>query len=87
MKTIEFTLENAHGLHARPAGLLVQTCNRFSSSVMLYKAGVSGSAKSILGIMKLAASKGDDIRIEIEGADEALASIAIQELIDRQFDE
>ncbi len=87
MKQFEFTLKNEHGLHARPAGLFIQVCNRFQCSVNLYKGDQKYNGKSMLGILKMAASKGDAIRIEADGADESEAIKAIQTLVDNNFDE
>lgn len=87
MKVIEFTVENAHGLHARPASSVVQICNQFDSQVTLTKDNVKGNGKSIIGIMKLAIAKGDTIRIEIDGPDEALAYEMLTRLVDTQFEE
>ncbi|MDH8679512.1 HPr family phosphocarrier protein [Fusibacter bizertensis] len=87
MKVYEFVLNNTHGLHARPAGLFVQACSKFQSSVALHKGDVKVNGKSMLGIMKIAASKGDELKIEIEGADESEALEALKQLIDNNFDE
>ncbi len=87
MKVYEFVLNNAHGLHARPAGLFVQACSKFQSSVSLYKGEVKVNGKSMLGIMKIAASKGDKLKIEIDGADETAAFEALKQLVDTNFDE
>lgn len=87
MKRFEFVLDNAHGLHARPAGMLVQLCGKYQSAVSLFKGEQKVNAKSLLGVMKIAASKGDALAIEVEGDDEAAAHDAIKDLIDRNFDE
>ncbi|HAS74996.1 MAG TPA: phosphocarrier protein HPr [Clostridiales bacterium UBA8960] len=87
MKRFEFDLENAHGLHARPAGLMVETCSTFNSDINIYKGDVKVNGKSMLGVLMLAASKGDALAIEIEGDDELKALDAIKTLINSHFDE
>ena len=87
MKVYEFTLQNTHGLHARPAGLFVQECGKFQSSVALFKGDTKVNGKSMLGVLMLAASKGDQLRVEAEGQDELAAIDAIKKLVDSQFDE
>lgn len=87
MKKYEFTLQNEHGLHARPAGLFIQTCNKYQSAVSLYKADQMYNGKSMLGILKMAASKGDIIRVEVDGADESEAIADIKALISGNFGE
>ncbi len=87
MERYEFVLENEHGLHARPAGLMVETCTGFVSEVNITKGEVKINGKSMLGVLMLAASKGDSLVIEVEGKDEVDALAAIKQLIDSQFDE
>ncbi|MBF4695288.1 HPr family phosphocarrier protein [Fusibacter ferrireducens] len=87
MKNHEFTLQNEHGLHARPAGLFVQVCNKYQSAVNLYKADQKYNGKSMLGILKMAASKGDVIRVEVDGVDESEAIDEIKSLIRGNFGE
>ena len=87
MKRFEFELENEHGLHARPAGLMVETCNAFACDIHFYKGTQKVNGKSMLGILMLAASKGNALAVEADGADEIQAIEAIKNLIDSQFDE
>jgi phosphocarrier protein len=87
MKTFDFEIQNEHGLHARPASLLVQTATKFQSAVNLYKEDQKYNGKSMLNIMKMAASKGDRIRVEAVGDDEGKAIEALQSLAAKQFEE
>ncbi len=57
------------GLHARPAALFVQEANNFSSEIFVIKGNKKVNAKSIMGIMSLAVSRGTEITIVAEGAD------------------
>lgn len=87
MKSYEFKLQNEHGLHARPAGLFVQECGKYQSAVALFKGELKVNGKSMLGLLKMAASKGDIIRMEVEGSDEESALQGLKALVDRGFDE
>jgi phosphocarrier protein HPr len=73
-----FTVVNSLGLHARPAAMIVQTANRFRSDILFEKDGLQINAKSIMGVLTLAAGKGSAVVVICEGADapDALAAIA-----------
>ena len=73
------------GLHARPAALFVQEANKYSSDIFLEKEDVRVNAKSIMGIMMLAAEPGSEITILIEGEDEKEAFAALNDLISQKF--
>ncbi|RII30681.1 MAG: HPr family phosphocarrier protein [Geobacter sp.] len=83
----EFLIVNKLGLHARASALLVKTSSRFSSEVKLAKEGVEVNAKSIMGIMMLAASKGTTVRLTVSGVDEEDAMQTIGDLITNGFGE
>jgi phosphocarrier protein HPr len=83
----EFVVINKLGIHARPAALFVKTANRFTCSVMVAKDGEEVNGKSIMGLMMLAAGPGSKLMVSCEGEDCHEALGAIQELINRKFDE
>ncbi len=89
MQRIErtFTIVNSLGLHARPAAMLVQAANRFQSEVQLEKDGTQINAKSIMGVLTLAASKGSTILLVCEGDDASQAMEAIAKVIESGFGE
>jgi len=78
---------NKLGLHARAAAKLVSTAGQFSSMVQLIKGNQKINAKSIMGVMMLAASKGTVLTFEIEGPDEQDALNALTELVNDRFGE
>ncbi len=78
---------NKLGLHARASAKLSQTANQFKSDVNLIRNGNKVNAKSIMGVMMLAAAKGSAISIEINGADESDAMQALLALIHDKFGE
>ncbi len=87
MITTTVTIINKLGLHARAASKFVTIANHFSSDVFLDKNGQRINAKSIMGVMMLAASKGTELTLEVNGSDEAKCNTAIIELINNYFDE
>ncbi|MCM3612426.1 HPr family phosphocarrier protein [Planococcus sp. MERTA32b] len=72
------------GLQARQAALFVQEANRYNSDVYLEKEGKKVNAKSIMGIMSLAISKGTDVQISADGSDEESAVEALAALIEKE---
>ena len=84
---IEVALNNRYGLHARPAALFVQMCNRFSSAVTVYYNSMKVSGKNILDIMTLGAEPGSTLKIEFAGPDAEEAAAGIKELVERNFGE
>lgn len=80
-------IKNKLGLHARAAVKLMNLANRFNSSVRITKDGNEVDAKSILGILTLAAVKGSKITIKVSGKDEQKAINALVDLIDNKFEE
>lgn len=87
MITKEIFIKNKLGLHARAAAKLVHTAARFKSDVKIRKGAEEVDAKSILGILLLAASNGSVITVSANGDDEATAVESIEHLIDSKFDE
>jgi phosphocarrier protein HPr len=83
----EVEIRNRLGLHARAAAKLVHVTGRFSSQVKLQKDGEEVDAKSILGVLLLAAAQGSRIVVRCDGEDETEAMRAISELIANRFDE
>lgn len=78
---------NKLGLHARASSKLTQTASQFSSEIWLEKNGRKVNAKSIMGVMMLAAAMGSSITLEANGADEQAAMSALQALINDYFGE
>ncbi len=81
------TIINKLGLHARAASKLVNCASQFESEVFISRSGNRVNAKSIMGVMMLAASKGTELNLEIEGGDEQDCRDAIVDLINNRFGE
>lgn len=76
----EIIITNRLGIHARPAALLAQESGKFKSDILLIKEGIEINAKSIMGIMMLAAEKGSKLKLAITGADEIEAYKALKKV-------
>ena len=87
MKRKEVEIRNKLGLHARPASLVVKLAGKFESEIQLIKEDTEINAKSILGVMMLAAGPGQNVTITADGNDEVEAVDAIASLIDSGFGE
>ncbi len=83
----ETEIVNRLGLHARAAAKLVHTAGRFTSQVMVCRDGEEVDAKSILGVLLLAAGQGSRVTVRCEGQDEEDAMQAVTTLIANRFDE
>jgi len=83
--TAEVKIQNKLGLHARPAAMLVQTTNKFKSEILIRKNDMEVNAKSILGVMMLAAEHGSSIVLTVSGKDAEEALSAVTELFRRKF--
>lgn len=78
---------NKLGLHARASTKLTKAASQFNSNIWIIRNGKRVDAKSIMGVMMLAASKGSIIELEAEGTDEVEAIAALKQLINNYFDE
>lgn len=83
----EVEIVNRLGLHARASAKLTQVAGQFGSEVWLSRNGRRVNAKSIMGVMMLAAAKGSTIVVQTEGPDENEAMAAVEQLIANRFDE
>jgi len=87
MLTKETQIINKLGLHARASAKLTQLAGKFKCEVWMSKGTRRINAKSIMGVMMLAAGKGSTVSIETDGADEAEAMVALLALIADYFGE
>ena len=87
MPRAETGITNKLGLHARASAKLTQTASQFAAEVWLERDGRRVNAKSIMGVMMLAAGKGTNLTVETEGADAEAALTAVLQLIADRFGE
>ena len=85
MITRDFKISNKLVLHARPSAQITQVASRYSAEVWLARNGRRVNAKSIMGVMLLAAGPGSTVRARIEGDDEVEAMIALVALFESGF--
>lgn len=78
---------NQLGIHARPAAQIVKNASLYDCHITLTVEGDTVNAKSIMGVMTLAACRGSIIEVIAEGEDEELAVIAVAELVRKGFGE
>lgn len=87
MVSNEVTVQNAVGLHARPATFFIQRANEFKSSIWVEKDDRRVNAKSLLGVLSLGIVKGVTIKLIADGSDEEEAINALVSLIESNFSE
>jgi phosphocarrier protein len=87
MQKRTITISNKLGLHARASAKLTQAASKFDSGVWISRNGRRVNAKSIMGVMMLAAGMGSTIELETDGPDEANAMDTIEALFRDKFDE
>ena len=86
IKTV-LTINNKLGLHARASAKLTKLASSFACDIYLSRGGRRVNAKSIMGVMMLAAGQGTEIELEAEGTDETQAADAIAVLVNDKFGE
>lgn len=82
MKEVKLVIKNETGLHARPAAMVVSEAGKYKSSLTIKKGDREVNIKSILGLLSIGASKGDEIILKADGEDEVQAAEAIASLIE-----
>ncbi|WP_413663048.1 HPr family phosphocarrier protein [Microbulbifer sp. CNSA002] len=87
MQKHQLTIINKLGLHARAASKFAQTSSKFCSNIKVHCQGKAVDGKSVMALMLLAAGKGTELELEIEGTDENAALEAISTLISDRFGE
>ena len=83
----QIRISNKLGLHARASAKLTQLASRFQSGIWIERNGRRVNAKSIMGVMMLAAGIGSAVELEVEGPDEAAAADALEKLFSEKFGE
>ncbi|MCM1322311.1 MAG: HPr family phosphocarrier protein [Bacteroides sp.] len=81
------TVRNRAGIHARPAALIAQTANKFQSEILISKDEIVVNAKSIMGVITMAAGYNTNLVVRASGADEQVAVDAICNLFEKRFEE
>ena len=87
MVTIKMIVQNRAGIHARTSSLIVQTANKFQSNIMFERENITVNAKSIMGVMTMAAGYQTELTVSADGVDEAEAIAALEQLFAAKFEE
>jgi len=80
MKTFTYTIKDALGIHARPAGVLAKEAKPFASTITVAAAGKSADAKRIMAVMALGIKQGVQVTVTADGADETDAIAAMEKI-------
>lgn len=78
MKEFTYTIQEAVGIHARPAGLLVKEVKKYQSTVTVIKGDKSVNALKLMALMGMGVKCGDTVTVQVEGADEETAAPALE---------
>ncbi|MDD6327111.1 MAG: HPr family phosphocarrier protein [Eubacteriales bacterium] len=85
MKEFIYTIKDAQGIHARPAGMLVKLAAGFESKVTIEKDGREVDAKRIMGVMSLGVKQGSVVTMKADGADEDTAIVQLEEFMNNNL--
>lgn len=78
MKSFNYTITDPIGIHARPAGMLVKEVKKYASSTTIVKGAKKADASKLMMLMGLGVKGGDEITVEVTGADEEAAVAALE---------
>ena len=81
------TVQNRAGIHARPAAIIAQTANKFEAEITLTRDDTTVNAKSIMGVITMAAGYNTVVKLQTDGADEKEAASALAALFESKFEE
>ena len=87
MEKFTYVITDPAGIHARPATLIAQMANKFTSEITLEKDSIVVNAKSIMGVITMAAGYNTTMTLKVEGPDESEAASAIENLFETKFDD
>ena len=79
MKSFDYVITDEVGIHARPAGLLVNEAKSYDSVIRITKDGKSAEAKKLMALMGLGVKKGDTVTVSVEGGDEESVAAKMEE--------
>lgn len=81
MKKIKYTVKDALGIHARPAGLIVKMAAGYKSTITILCGDKKADAKRIMAVMSMGIKQGQEITVTVEGEDEGAAAAAIEKFL------
>lgn len=80
MKSFTYVIQDKEGIHARPAGVVVAEAKKYASQVTIENKGKSADLKRIFGVMSLCAKCGEEVVINVDGADEEACAAALEKV-------
>ena len=81
MKQFDYTITDALGIHARPAGELVKVAKMFPSAIKISCNGKTVDAKRLIAVMSLGAKQGNTVTVSVEGDDEETAAKEVENFL------
>ena len=81
MKQFEYTIQDALGIHARPAGLLVKEAKGFSSTATIAKGDKKSDMRKLMALMGMGIKQGDVVTVTVEGEDEEACAAALEKFL------
>lgn len=78
MKSFTYVIHDKEGIHARPAGIVVAEAKKYASQVTIENKGKSADLKRIFGVMSLCVKYGEEVVINVDGADEEACAAALE---------
>lgn len=85
MKTFEYVIEDALGIHARPAGALVKEAKKYKSRIVIQKGEKEAEASKLMALMGMGVKCGDKIAVKAEGEDEETAIAEMEDFIKKNL--
>lgn len=85
MKVFEYVIKDEVGIHARPAGMLVNAAKPFESEITIERNGKSVDAKRLMALMGLGVKCGETIKVTVNGSDEEQAAQAVQTFLENNL--
>lgn len=81
MKEFAYVITDRVGIHARPAGIVVKTAQKYNAEILVGRGDAQADAKKLMQIMALGVKKGEEIRVTVEGTDEEEAAVAMENVL------
>lgn len=85
MKTFNYTIKDEVGIHARPAGMLAKEAKKYESRIVIRKGEKSAEVTRLMAVMGMGVKHGEEVTVEIEGADEEAACKEIQTFFEQNM--
>lgn len=85
MKTFTFTVKDAAGIHARPAGILAKEAKKYVSKIEIVKGEKAANVTKLMAVMALGVKSGETVEVRVSGDDEEAASQAVQEFLEKNL--